>query len=173
MIGIVPALVLAFAGVGYPPPSEYDVLRVMQKDFQIPHGEFFDPATLTDQYSLRFNNYPVDVILKHCDPVVVQGDTFGRRDLLFEKGYSCLFGVISYAVPPYDVLGIFSFQEGDWRFIGYNQPRAFRPQQLINRTDKVRTRRSLKPGSIPYDPFPADPINDVDSPYADLFTLPN
>ena len=158
-------------GVGYPPPSERDVLRVMQREFKTVHGEFFDPVTIAEENSLRFSDYPVDVILKRCDPVEVPLNARRRNQLLFREGYRCLVEIIAYAVPPFNVSGVFSYQGVRWEYYGYNRPQSFRPQSVINRQASDRSRFILKPGSIPYDGFPDDPINDVPSPYRDLLSI--
>ena len=166
---VVAVLSMLFFGVGYPPPSQYDILNTLQKRFHGSRGTFLDPVINTDSYELQFNHYPVDAVLQHCDPYLGRiGD--GLTSLRFNKnGYRCLVEVIPYAIPAFTLSGIFTFDGYEWIYIGETMPRSMRPQETLNRKDVGgRGRTILKPGSIPYDGNPDDPVNDVRSPYRDL-----
>lgn len=164
--------VMALNGVGYPPPSEREILWVFQREFRLGPDQFVDPVNLTEDHSLHFSDYPVDVILKHCDPLRVRGEELSRKPL-YDRGYRCLFEVISYALLPYDVQGVLSFNGMRWEFHGIDYPSVFRPQMLLNRPNSVVTPRSLKPGAIDSRRAP-DPYRNRQrpSPYRDVLTLP-
>jgi len=163
-------IAMFFLGVGYAPPSEHDVLLALQTRFYQADDAYLDPILTTERYELRFNHYPVDTILKNCDPLVVNRLSGRGRNLPFRSGYKCLVEIISHAVPPYDVIGVFEYDGLRWFYHGDYLPRQFKPQDTINRVSTANSGRIiLKPGSIPYDGNPENPINrNVTSPYADL-----
>lgn len=159
-----------FLGVPYPPPTEYDVLNLLQKRSTVGAEEtFVDPYDQVENYELGFSSYPIDVILRHCDPFENDSKRYGFRSIQYDRGYRCLVQVISNATAPYDLSGIFTHDGLQWRYYGYNLPRGIRPQETINRKNVSSGRFILKPGSVPYDGNPENPINDVRSPYRDLF----
>lgn len=166
---IILTLAMLFYGVGYGPPSQQDALETLQKRFHNSRGTFLDPLTNDDSYQLQFNNYPVDAVLQHCDPYFGQTGDRATRTAVYKNGYRCLVEVIPYAIPAYRVSGVFTFNGLEWVYIGETMPRAFRPQETINRKNASGGGRFiLKPGSIPYDGNPEFPVNDVASPYDDL-----
>ncbi|MEO1150517.1 MAG: hypothetical protein AAFW83_05945 [Pseudomonadota bacterium] len=166
------AISMLFVGVGYPPPSERDVLEVMQRRFHVGLGGFLDPFEHTESYELLFNNYPVDVSLLSCEPYIgLVGDPKYRADQ-HRNGYNCLIEMHSYAVPAFKLYGVFVYTGTQWRYTGEDKPRSIRPQEFLNRKhSRGRGRFILKPGSLPYNGFPSDPLNDVPSPYDDLLTI--
>ena len=162
-------IALLFYGVGYGPPSQQDVLETLQKRFHGSQGVFLDPLVNDDSYQLQFNNYPVDAVLQHCDPYIGQIGNRSSRMSLQKNGYRCLVEVIPYAIPAFKVSGVFTYNGLEWVYIGETRPRAFRPQETLNRKNvKGGGRFILKPGSIPYDGNPEFPVNDVPSPYDSL-----
>ncbi len=166
------AFIAAIAlGVGYGPPSNREIIDVMQKRYQVGEGLFVDPYEQVEQYTDHFNAFPSDAILKKCDPVEFDGGFAGINGRMFKNGYRCLVELVPTALPSFHVFGVFSYDGIEWRYLGEDKPREFRAQETLNRTRTRNGRIILKPGSLPYDPFPENPINDVASPYRDLLGL--
>ncbi len=158
-----------FLGVGYPPPTEYDVLLLLQKRSTVGGDLFVDPYAQVETYELDFGAYPVDVVMRHCDPFRTTRKRVGLGAVSYNRGYRCLVEVISHALPPFDLSGVFTHDGLQWHYFGVNKPRKIRPQETINRKNINQGRYILKPGSIPYDGNPDNPINgNVPSPYDDL-----
>ena len=164
-------IAMMFFGVGYGPPTEYDVLTVLQKRFYAGSDVFVDSYLISENYNLKFNNFPVTVSVQHCDPFETEGRKYGFRSQGYDRGYRCLVEVVPHAVPPFYVSGNFTFDGLDWRYFGEDVRRQIRPQEIINRKNVQNGRTVLKPGALPYDGFPTDPFNDKPSPYADILGL--
>lgn len=161
---------LVMYGVGYPPPSAYDVLDVLQKRYYGVNGGDIDAQIATARHEFIFGDYPVDAIVQHCDPYEIE-NVNPRKDrrLTVKRGYRCLVEIVPYAVNSFYLSGIFYHTGTNWAYYGLDKRRSIRPQEIINRKNSINSGRTiLKPGSLAYDGFPEDPFNDVPSPYDSL-----
>jgi len=157
-----------FLGTGFGAPSHGAALEAMQQRFYNHLGEFVDPVSRIDDYQERFTDYPIDITLKNCTKTFVHPSLVRSR--VYSSGYLCLVEVIPNGVPPFDVRGVFLFDGIQWRYVGSNKPRPFRPQEII-RKDRGEGEFILKPGALPYEGRPKFPLNDVESPYREILNL--
>ena len=165
---------LLLLGVGYAPPSDRNALEALQYRFALNTHDLLAPATSLELDEGEASYFPIAAQLYHCDAIAVRRHKDANRFLPFRSGYQCTVEITSVGYPSYQITGVFSFNNGRWQFYGDNRPGEYRPQDLLNQGgERGNARVILKPGSIPYNGFPEDPINVLAAPYKELLQPPD